>query len=426
MNLRQQAFRALKRAEAFFKIDMVYLARGGWWTSLHFAIGTAISLVTLIAFGNLVSKETYGTYNYLLSFAASLTFLTLSGMSTAVIRAVARGHENVTPYALRMQLKYNAVTVLAIGAAAAYYWAKGNSVFGVSLLVLAFALPVSSAYHLYESVFIGKKRFDLIALVASLSTLLTAGSTLITLFLTDSITALILVYAATSILPNVLAYFYASKNLEPSAPDENAIAEMRHTTFHLTGAGIIGTFVQYIDKIILFQVAGPASLAVYGFATAGPERLKGLIKNWAGVTLPRHSVKNLDDVISSFYGRITLLLGIGSLMAASYIIVVPFLFKLFLPKYLDSILYSQVYALSLIFIPIVLYIGNIFAGQNMLRATYLFSTGAHVMRITLFLVLGWKWQVWGLVAASLLSYFLNAVYGIIVLRIESKRLLPRT
>ncbi len=424
-NLRNKAYHWLRGSESFFKTDMIYLAKGGLWTTLRFTVGALASVVTMIAFGNLLPRETYGTYNYLLSLGATLSFLTLSGISIGVIRAVARGQEAVVPYAVRLQLRYNSLASLTIALAALYYGAKGNGLFAVSLLILAVSIPVSAAYFTFESVLIGQKKFETLTKLTSLSTILSAVATVVTIILTDNVVTIIAVSALMLLIPNIIIYHKVAKTLSQEKPNAETIKELRGTTFHLTGAGLISSLAQYLDKIILFQVAGPAALAVYGFAIAGPEKLKGLIKNWTGIALPKLAEKSLREIRRIFYKRLASLLLLGLLLSGIYIFLAPFLFHLFLPKYLDSIFYSQIYALGLIAMPASIYVGNIFLGQNMLRAVYIYSTGIQVLRISLFVVLGWYWQIWGLIFASIFYYFGATLYSIVIWEIEARRLIKK-
>ncbi len=424
-NLRERTRRILRSSEPYLKMDMIYTTKGGFWTTLKFFVGTAMSIATMIAFGNLVSKEIYGTYNYLLSLAASLGFLTLSGTGTGVLRAVARGNDNVLSYSIRLQLRYNTIAMATIGAVAIYYWIHGNMLFATSLGILAISLPLSEAFHIFEPFFIGQKRFDLLAMIASASSLLSAVATIITIFFTNNIFILVAVYAITSLGPNICSYLYAKRFVSTTELNKETISELRRTAFHLTGAGIVGYLAQYIDKIVLFQVAGPATLAVYSFATAGPERLKGLAKNLLSITLPKLSEKTTQEIRLVFYKRLFFSAIIGAVLAGAYTVFAPLLFKWFLPKYLDSIIYSQIYAISLIFIPVALYVGNVFLSQNMLRAVYMSSTGSQIFRILLFLILGWRWQIWGVITASVITYIVGVIYNIIIWELETRRLMKK-
>jgi len=424
-SLKEKVSQVLRSSEPLFKLDMVYLAEGSFWTTLSFVVGTLASIVTMIAFGNLLPRETYGIYNYLLSLGASLSFLTFSGVGIGVMRAVARGYENVIPIALRLQLKYNLIATTTVLAVAIYYGYKGNMVFASSLALLALAYPLAEAFHIYKQVLIGRKRFDTLTKVTSIIILASTVATVVTLLLTDNILILVVVYASMSLLPNIFAYKFATRHLDLAIPDPVQVSEMRRTAFHLTGAGLIGTLAQYVDKVLLFQIAGPTALAVYAFAVAGPERLKSLIKNWGSITLPRLSQSSLGEIRKVVYRRIGLSLLIGASLSLIYIIFAPLLFKLVLPRYLDAILYSQVLVLGLIIAPVSIYIGSIFASQNMLRATYALNIGNNVTRIVLFLIFGWLWQIWGLIIASLLTSLVNGIYGIIIWEVETRRLMKK-
>ena len=422
ISLRNKVFNTLRSSERLFNLDMVYAVKGGLWTTLRFSVSLLGSIATMVAFGNLLSREAYGTYNYLLSLAASLSFLTFSGVGTAVLRAVARGYENIVPFALRLQLKYNLIAISVVLSAAIYYGYKGDALFALSLTLLALAYPLAEAFHIYEQVLTSKKRFDILAKIDSLNNLATTVVVVITLLLTNNILILVGIYTLMSLGPNILSYWWSVRDLDKSEPNPETLAEMHRTAFHITGAGLIGTASQYIDKIILFQVAGPAALAIYSFATTGPERIKGLIKNWVGISVPKLAQKSTTQIHAIFYKRICFSVLIGTLLALTYTTLSPLLFELFLPRYLDSISYSQVYALGLIAIPATVYIGAIFATQNMLRATYTQSVASQITRIILFLIFGWLWQAWGLVIGSVVSNFINALYSIIIWEWEYRRL----
>ena len=406
-----------------FRLDMSYLLSGGAWTSLSFGIGILGSVITMVAFGNLLPRETYGTYNYLLSLGASLSFLTLSGTGMGVMRAVARGYENVVPEALRLQLKYNLIAIATVLAVAFYYGVKGNMTFAISLFMLALAYPLAEAFHIYVQILTGRKRFDILTKTTSIVTLIGAAITVLALYFTNNILVLIAIYSFMSLVPNVIFYKRVTRDLDKTRPDPEQIRELRRTSFHLTGAGLIGVIASYIDKIILFQVAGPVSLAVYGFAIAGPERLKSLMKNWNAVAAPKIARSTLSEIRRTLKWHITFGVLVGISLALVYLLFSPLLFRIFLPNYLDAIPYSQVMALTLVVAPISIYMGSIFSSQNMLRATYALSVGNHILRITLFVFFAWKWQIWGLVYASILSNLANGIYGLIIWKIESKRLI---
>ena len=421
MNPKARVRDYLHQLGGIFNLDLIYVTRGGFWAAVRFVAGFLASLVSMITFGNLLSKENYGIYNYLLSLASSLAFLTLTGIGPVLTRAVARGEEQIIRYALRFELRYNLLSTAVIAAGGLYYYAKGNLVFALSLIILAVVIPMEAAFHIFESVFTGRKQFDTLTIISILSAFASTLATVGALLFTKSVVILVLMYSLTSLGPSSLAYYFASRKVPRTKPSAEEIGELRRSAFHITGAGLLGAAAQYIDKITLFHFAGAAALATYGFAIAGPERLKGVVKEWVNITLPRLAEREIHEIRHVFYTRIGLSLLVGAGCAAVYLVAAPILFHLLLPKYLDSIAYSQVYALGLVFIPPLIYMGNIYYSQNMLRAIYITSTTNQVLRITLFIVFGFLWQTWGLVFAFLLAQILGTVFGIIIWEWESRR-----
>ena len=92
-NIRYKVKELLLRSEKYTKTDMLYLARGGFWLTLGQGLGIIAGLLLVIGFANLLPKEVYGNYKFILSLGGIIGAFTLTGMSIAVTQAVARGFE---------------------------------------------------------------------------------------------------------------------------------------------------------------------------------------------------------------------------------------------------------------------------------------------------------------------------------------------
>ncbi len=64
--LRAKICNFLRWSEKYIKTDMIYLVKGGFWLTLGQIISSVSSLLLVIAFANLLPKETYGIYKYFL------------------------------------------------------------------------------------------------------------------------------------------------------------------------------------------------------------------------------------------------------------------------------------------------------------------------------------------------------------------------
>ena len=85
----------LYRFQPFFRTDMTYIARGGFWLSLRSVMTGLIAFLLAIAFANLVLPETYGIYRFLLSLSGIISAFALTGLGTAATRAIAQGHSGI-------------------------------------------------------------------------------------------------------------------------------------------------------------------------------------------------------------------------------------------------------------------------------------------------------------------------------------------
>ena len=130
--IKQKLYNLLRRSEKYTKTDMVYLFKGGSWLTLGNIISSVSALLLTIAFANLITKETFGSYKYILSFVGILSIPTLFGMGTAVVRAVARGHEGSLISALKMKIRWgfwgSLIGILLSG----YYYFQGNGILAIA------------------------------------------------------------------------------------------------------------------------------------------------------------------------------------------------------------------------------------------------------------------------------------------------------
>ena len=72
---------------------MVYLFKGGSWFTSSEIISNLLSFGLSIAYANLLSQQTFGTYKYLLSAYGLISLVALPGIVTAVTQSVSRGYE---------------------------------------------------------------------------------------------------------------------------------------------------------------------------------------------------------------------------------------------------------------------------------------------------------------------------------------------
>jgi len=391
------AYSLLRKSERYTQTDMIYLAKGGFWLTLGQIISTAASFLLAMAFANLLDPIAYGNYNYILSLIGMLSILTLSAMRIAIMQATARGLEGSFYTAFKVRLKWGASASLTAIGLAAYYWFKGNYLLPIPLLISALFLPLMQASQVYESFLRGKKLFSVHVKYSVFSRIVSAGAIIITLFITKNLFWLIAVYLVSHTLLNYSFYLITKSKFKPNKKEDSQTLSYGK---HLTLMGVISVVANYLDRILLFTLVGSAQLAIYSFAILIPDQIKSMMKQNIGtLAFPKLSIKSRKEIklnIMQKFWKLFLLVG---LVAVIYVITAPFLYKIFFPQYLDSIPYSQLFALSFIAVPITL-LSTIFQAQMMKKELYIVRI-VPAIRIILLVVLTPLYGIWGVIIAQI-------------------------
>lgn len=411
---RNKIYRLLRWSERYTKTDMLYLAKGGFWVTSGQFITSALSLFLIVAFANLLSKESYGMYRYILSLAAVLNIFVLTGMNSAVSRAVAAGDEGVLKVSVIHQLKWNLLMLSAFWVLGGYYFVNGNDLLATSLFILGIFVPSTLALNTYSAYLQGKKEFKIANIFNSTSVFIYVVGVLAAILLSGEVVWIVAAYAITSFATTLFFYFFTLYKYKP--PTAIDFKDTLKYARELTLIRLLGPIVSQIDKIVLVHFWGPAQLAVYTLAMAVPVRAMSIIKNWVILGFPKFATKTPEEINTVFYRRIFQGMFIGAVVAVLYIAVSPYLFKYLLPQYLDGIIYSQVLAISFIFAMPGRYVGLLFESQKLSRQIFINSVISSALALLLYVILGIWGGVFGLVLAHVLKSFLGTLIEIIIWR----------
>lgn len=418
--IRQKVYRLLRWSERYMKTDMLYVARGGFWVTFGRTITNILSLALIVAFANLLEKETYGLYRYILSLAGVLNIFTLTGMNSAVARAVAGGNEGAFKHSVVYQLKWNLLMVAAFFVLGGYYLLNADALLAVSFFILGLFVPATLAFNTYGAYLEGTKRFKLASLSSVISTLIYVGGILAAILLSGQILWLVIAYAATTFVATVYFYVYVQKKFKPKpqAKDGETLVYGRNLSF----IRIIGTISAQIDKILLTQFWGTAQLAVYALAMAMPNRIIAYLKHAVGIGYPKFAAKTVKEIDTIFYRRVLQGALIGAIIALLYILIAPTIFTYLLPQYLEGIFFSQILALSFIFAMPNRYISLVLESQKLAKLILFVNVTNSLINILLYVILGIWGGIMGLVIAKVVGSLLGMTINITTWRINIRRL----
>jgi O-antigen/teichoic acid export membrane protein len=403
MQTKKKVYQLLRRSEKYTKTDMVYLARGGSWLTFGQVVSVLCAFLLSVAFANFLPKEIYGQYRYIISITGALIILTLPGLKIALVRAVARSLEGSLLKALTTKLKWSVMFSLTLLGMAGYFYYQTNYNFALAFLVAAILFPLSEGFVLYSSYLVGKKLFDLEVKYRLTAKIISTGLMALALLLSNNLIILVLTYFLSQFCFNGLFFYLTLRKLTSNKKEGKKTISYGK---HLTVMDALNNIAAYLDKILVFHFIGPIELAVYSFATAPPEQIKGLLKNIEPLALPKLATKTKREVKKTILSKslkFGLFVAVGVI---AYILLSPLLYKIFFPKYIESVFYSQIFSISLIgMIGTPIHIA--LQSQMAKKQLYQFNIYTSLIQITLMSFLLYFYGLLGLILARVITRFIN-------------------
>jgi O-antigen/teichoic acid export membrane protein len=360
--MKDRLIRLLRWSERYTKTDMVYLASGGSWLVLGQITASGAAFLLSIAYANLLPKEAYGSYKYVLSVVSILTVFTLPGISTAYFRSVGRGEEGGFFSLFKTRIRWGFIGALGAFAVAGYYAFMGNGLLALCFLIAAVFLPFMDSFVFYDPLLQGRKRFDLAIRYNLIEQGVATAAILAALWFSPTLLTLIATYFIAWTASRGLIFLYVARHAHLSGPTDPGAARYGK---HLSLIRWISTTAGSLGAIMLFHVAGGTGLAIYSFALAPIEQVRGVLSYAQNLLTPKIAQDSWEPGrFGAFFRKLApfiLVLVAGSL---TYIFLAPWFFHLVFPNYLEAVWYSQILAPTLIL-----------SGVNVMLSTILQAKG---------------------------------------------------
>lgn len=321
----------LQKLQNYTKTDMNYLAKGSFWLMVSYVIQVSLGVITTIALANLLPKESLGTYQFILSIAAILSVITLSGLGTAITRAVAQGHDGVLRSGVRTKLKWSIGIVLASGVTALYYYINDNTLLAYSFLIVGIFAPFIESFKLYNNFLYGKEAFKDNVVLGAWRKPLPLIATLTTIYFTDDVLTLIFVYFLSHAISYLAVYAAVIRKYNPP---KQSHSETITLSKHLSVLRIVSMVGSHIDKILIWHFLGAASVAIFSIAQLGTKYSGGFLNTLSALVLPKVSKRDLPTLQQTLPRKVWLFTVLMAAGAGVYIAIAPFVFPLLFPQHL--------------------------------------------------------------------------------------------
>ncbi len=415
--IKSQLTSLLRWSEKYTKMDMVYLARGSFWSIAGQVSASLIALTLSVAMARYVPKDVYGQYKYVLAIISVLSAFSLSGIGTAVLQSVARGFDGALADSFKANLRWSFVIFIGTFALGGYYLIAGNFVLGLGILIGGTMTPFLGSFNLYSPFLSGKKEFARQTWYADFVTnIIPAVALIITAYVAPRPLPLIAVYFSANLAATAFAYWRTASRLHRAAEHD---PHMLSYGKHLSLIGILGGIAGNIDQLLLFHFAGATDLAIYNFATGIPDQMKGPLKSLDAMTQARFANRNDADIHSSIRNKMFWLFITSIIVVASYILLAPYLYTFLFPAYAVAIPYSQIYAVSLfamIASPAVSYL----SAKKKVREQYIGSISISIFQVIVMSLGVIYWGLLGLIIARIIIRFSRSYLSYTLYRMSAQ------
>lgn len=381
------------------KIDINYLMRGGTLLSLTQITSAVFGFFLTFAFARYLPVDVFGTYRYILAVYALLVITSLPGLDTAIIETIAKGNHKAFGHAIKTKFKYGFIgTGLSIAYGIYHYLTGETQLFWLFVLVGVF-LPFIECLSLYTGVLNAQKRFGFWAITEVANQIFSTIGLFVAMYFTSNIFILVSAYFLPYIFVRGISTLYSLKKFIENNSYDPSYLKYGHD---MTWYQIITRGIASIDQMVLFHFMGPTQVAIFSIANAIPTRFQSVLRITGTLAFPKYANKTEQEIANSLPKKM-LIFGAGIFVACLfYIFISPIFFKIFFPKYLESVSYSQVlilFVLSGMTYPFGAYLG----AHKKVKENYLFAFLSFSIKALCLGILVPIYGVWGAVWGVVLS-----------------------
>lgn len=372
------------------------MIRDSFFMGSRFIIVSIATLITNIILTRFLSVNDYGNYRLAFSVVHVLMLFSMTGINTAVIKALAKNYPYFFKKAIKLSVlcSFLASVLLLILSLTVY----SHSVIKYILIYATALVPFIFGFNKWQSYYVGKRQFKSLFWVNLPISIIQIAVIWTTIYLTKNmvtVAVIVLIYnAATNLI-------ISSKILrEVNKLEINKNKEKEFTTYGLkmSAISVFGVISANLEKIILGAVATPAAVALYSVAWMMPKMAREGLRNILNVPTMKLASMDERDNRMVLKKKLGYLLLIGFLLFIIGYFTLPFIIDLFFgTRYIDSIFYSRLLLLSIVVVPANVLIINIAVYQGSGNSYVKLNIGLALLKLIMFFLLIPIFKTYGII-----------------------------
>lgn len=284
-----------------------------------------------------LTKKTFGDYQFVLTAVALSSIFCFSGLQNVTLQSVARGFSGTYRAATKWSWFGSFGGTVCLIICGLVFWYIGEHELTLAFLCAAIVFPVSSGLVTWMPFLAGKENFRLQA-VAMGSTLAAGNGIIIILGLAKVAPLWLLVVVSLGSVGLLNIWMTRRSFLVTCSSGEiepNSIAYGLRTSMYSV-ANVVGN---YLDRVLLYLLISPESLAIFAISERIPELLKKNIQSFTEAIIPTMSRK--ESYTASMDAKINK----SGVMASAVILILAFA----VIPWLLPLLYTEGFQESVVF-----------------------------------------------------------------------------
>ena len=416
MNIQTKLISFLRWSEQYTKTDMVYLVQGASWLTFTQVITSLSSFLLVYVLANTLSPETLGEYRFLITGFTLVCVFSLPGMRTALRESVPKGYTGNLDIAFWAMFRWGLISTLFSFFIAAYYFLNDNLELSIGFLIIAIVAPIYNAATGYSEYLIAIKALRSNTIYSITTRIITLIVTLCAVYNYPSFAWIII--GATllgTVIPNLIFHLRTTRryNVSKKPTDPSLISYAKH----LSAMTALGLLAGQLDKVLIWNVIGAESLALFYIAQTIPQNITANLNTIPTLAFAKFGSKKPQKIRKTLLPKIIKYFLAICFTSVVYILLAPYLFQWLFPTYMNALPYSIALACIPIFgafLPLKTYLTTVKATKQL----YVVSIVPPAIRIIVAVMLIGSFGLWGVIwsilseavtrSALLLYYFLKS------------------
>lgn len=400
-----------------FKVSKVTLKNFSYLTNAHILI-LIIGVVTSAIWTRYTTVEIYGKYQLVMSFISIVAVLSIPGFSmSAQLSAAQEKHGNLE-ILFRKKIYFSFISTVILVVIGLYYQLiKNDEEIGYMLYIISFLYPFYNIRSIWESWLTAIGEYKKLSLIQIYYALIGLISLVISLIAIKNIYLVVFITFSCIAIANILIIKYFQKKVINKIKDNELITY----GYKLSWAMIIPVVMSF-DKLIIAEYLTIKDVAIYSVAILFPSYIKTLYNIISRLITPSISsaknVKEAWDYLKPKLVKISILFFLIGLIG--FFIIEYLMHILYTDKYIESGIYAKWLWLFIVLSVPVTYLADILRAQKRLKFEYLSYFLIPMIKITGFILLLPKFNLWGMVYAIAITNIFTMVYYILYFYYEYK------